>query len=89
MKINDTQRIGEVPTYLKPSSRQAGKSAGSRQKDELSISPEALELLASSKLNDAERAARIEALKKSVSASTYYVEASRIAEKMLPYFLSK
>lgn len=89
MKINDAQRIGEVRAYMKQSGQPAGKAARSRQRDEVRISPEAMELLASSKMNDAERAERIQALKQSVSSATYYVEASKIAEKLLPYFVSR
>lgn len=89
MKINDTQRIGEVRAYQKQSGQPIERAVRGRQKDEVRISPEAMELLASSKLYDTERAARIEALKQSVSTGTYHVEASRIAEKLLPYFLSK
>ncbi|MBN2980637.1 flagellar biosynthesis anti-sigma factor FlgM [Cohnella algarum] len=59
---------------------------GSRR-DEVQISEEAKELLGAQRSGgDADRAKKIEALKNEVSSGTYFLEAGKIAEKMLPFF---
>lgn len=83
MKINNSGRIGVVQQYQK-NSIPAGPaySRGKIGKDELHISDAAKELLG------ANRSERIEELKQSVENGTYQVEASKLAEKLLPYLKS-
>ncbi|MCD9022302.1 flagellar biosynthesis anti-sigma factor FlgM [Cohnella silvisoli] len=85
MKINESQRIANLQkSYGKY--KGAGEGAESlRKKDQVSISSEAQELLQSQQATDAERIQKIEELKNSVSAGTYYVDAGKIAEKLLPF----
>ncbi|MNF09875.1 Anti-sigma-28 factor, FlgM [compost metagenome] len=60
----------------------------STRKDEVSISDEAIQLLQAQNTgkNDPERALKIDNLKQQVSAGTYQVDASKLAEKLAPYF---
>jgi len=88
MKINDTGRIGGVNPYQRnmETQRQEAKKM-ERRKDEVSISSEAIEMLAAQERGtDPERAKRIQDLKQQVSSGTYHVDAGKIAEKLMPYF---
>jgi negative regulator of flagellin synthesis FlgM len=86
MKINDTQRLANIQKlYGNYKGTGDGGSSSVKKKDEVSISSEALELLQSQQVTSAERTEKIEELKKSVSAGTYYVDAGKIAEKLLPF----
>lgn len=85
MKISHTNRIGAVNSYQKQHEHRTGGTANSKKKDEVQISAEAQELLSTSRLNEAERAGRVEQLKESVSTGSYYVDAGEIADKLLPY----
>lgn len=88
MKINDTGRIGGVNPYQRnmETQRQEAKKM-ERRKDEVSISSEAIEMLAAQERGtDPERAKRIQDLKQQVSSGTYHVDARKIAEKLMPYF---
>lgn len=90
MKINETGRLGAINSYQRQveSQRQASDKKAAR-KDELSISNEAKELLkATNTPEDSARAAKIQDLKAQVSSGTYYVDAGKIAEKLVPYFKS-
>ena len=85
MKINEIQRIGAINQYRNQHSK-AGQSEGKGKRDEVHISSEAQQLLdAQAQAAAEERGQRIEELKQSVSSGSYYVEANKIAEKLLPY----
>ncbi|QHW32589.1 flagellar biosynthesis anti-sigma factor FlgM [Paenibacillus rhizovicinus] len=86
MKINQSQRIGAVNPYQKQNDQQTGGLDRKRKRDEVQISAEAQEMLSYSRVNDPERAKRIDELKESVSSGTYQVDAGKLAEKLLPYF---
>ncbi|RAP73939.1 flagellar biosynthesis anti-sigma factor FlgM [Paenibacillus montanisoli] len=86
MKINQSHRINAVNPYQKQSEQQpTGATDRKRKTDEVQISAEAQEMLSSSRVNSADRAKRIDDLKKSVSSGTYHVESGKIAEKLLPF----
>ncbi|EXX88234.1 flagellar synthesis anti-sigma-D factor [Paenibacillus darwinianus] len=85
MKINHTNRIGAVNSYQKQNEHRADGTAGKKRRDEVQISAEAKELLSYSRMNEAERAGRVEQLKQSVSTGNYQVDAGKIADKLLPY----
>jgi len=86
MKINDSNRINGVSkTYQVQNEYRKNDSGKARTKDEVQISQEALKMLNSSRAGQPERAAYVNQLKESVQAGTYYVEAGKIAEKLLPY----
>ena len=82
MKIHETQRIGGMNAYQKKHDKQPDEMSHKRYKDELNISSEALEMLASS---HSQSSKRVQQLKESVSTGSYYVEAGKVAEKLLPY----
>ncbi|MGG1641790.1 flagellar biosynthesis anti-sigma factor FlgM [Paenibacillus sp. NRS-1782] len=85
MKINETNRIGAINPYQR--NIEAGRQEEqkkSRRKDEVSISPEAMEML--NRSSDADRVKKIQELKQQVASGTYHVDADKIAEKLLPYF---
>ncbi|CAM2934129.1 flagellar biosynthesis anti-sigma factor FlgM [Paenibacillus sediminis] len=88
MKINETGRIGAINSYQRNvEARENFTGKKNRQKDQVSISPEAKEMLeAQNQVQDPQRAERINDLKQSVATGTYYVDAAKIAEKLLPYF---
>ena len=86
MKINHTQRINAVNPYQKQNDQQTAGLSRKRKTDEVQISAEAQGLLSDSRVNDPERAKRIDDLKNSVSSGTYHVESGKIAEKLMPYF---
>ncbi|WP_017810944.1 MULTISPECIES: flagellar biosynthesis anti-sigma factor FlgM [Paenibacillus] len=89
MKINDTQRVNAINPYqrnVEAKSVTNEKKAG--RKDEVSISPEAMEMLqanATQASANAERAQKIQSLKEQVAAGTYKVDAGALADKLLPF----
>lgn len=88
MKINDYGRVNATSAYrnqLAPRDADTVKKSG--RKDEVNISPEAMELLKarSGTEPDPARAEMISRLKHDVDAGSYRVEAERIAERLLPY----
>ncbi|WP_322906502.1 flagellar biosynthesis anti-sigma factor FlgM [Paenibacillus campi] len=89
MKINDTQRVGAVNPYQR--TNEAKAAAGEKRatrKDEVSISPEAMEMLQANTAQasaDAERAQKIQSLKEQVAGGTYKVDAGALADKLLPF----
>jgi len=86
VKINETQPIGLYKSYSQTAeSRVRAGSAGSR-KDQVEISDEAKELLGAQGGAGVDRTEKIESLKNQVKAGTYYVDAGKIAEKLLPFF---
>ncbi|CAM3698458.1 MULTISPECIES: flagellar biosynthesis anti-sigma factor FlgM [Paenibacillus] len=88
MKINESGRVNGVNSYQRNiESRELQHiDKNKRKKDEVSISPEAMELSAQSKVQDPERAEKIQRLKEAVSNGTYEVPADRLVNKLLPYF---
>jgi negative regulator of flagellin synthesis FlgM len=90
VKVNDTGRVGGINPYQRNvDSRDNYVEKRKRQTDQVSFSPEALEMLDDAKrAQDPERAERIKQLKESVATGTYHVEANKIAEKLMPYFKS-
>ncbi|UHA75705.1 flagellar biosynthesis anti-sigma factor FlgM [Paenibacillus sp. 481] len=86
MKINETQRLGAIQHYQKQHAVNRSTQKSMR-KDELTISTEAKVMLdAQNRMQDTGRTERIEELKRAVSTGTYFVEADKIAEKMMPLF---
>lgn len=86
MKINEPGRLNGLHNYSKAGSRKAEGAIGARKAtDQVSISQEAQELLQAGRAGQAERTEKISALKQSVSSGTYYVEAGKLAESILPY----
>lgn len=89
MKINDNQRVGAVNPYKKTGDAKFMSHAANKKekaKDQVEISAEAKEMLdAKGTVRTEEQAQRIEELKASVASGTYYVDANKIAEKLIPY----
>lgn len=87
MKINETNRVAALNPYQRTSENQrTEETKKSARKDEVTISPEAMEMLqAAKKPAENERAARIQELKQQVSTGTYSVDANKIAERLLPF----
>ncbi|GGF91549.1 flagellar biosynthesis anti-sigma factor FlgM [Paenibacillus abyssi] len=85
MKINEPGRISALQKYANHKGTRSGGAETTRRKDEVSISPEAKELLESNRAAQAGRTEKLNELKASVSAGTYHVEAGKLAEKLLPY----
>ncbi|TYP75720.1 flagellar biosynthesis anti-sigma factor FlgM [Paenibacillus methanolicus] len=86
MKINDMRRISGVNPYQKQNEVRATANADRKQqKDEVKFSAEAMEMLSTSRSNDAERTQRIQELKAQVASGTYNVDAGKLADKVLPF----
>jgi len=85
MKINEPNRISGLQPYNPSKGQRAEQTGAAKRKDQVTISPEAKELLESNRINQAERAEQLKQLKQEVSSGTYHVEAGKIAEKLLPY----
>jgi negative regulator of flagellin synthesis FlgM len=88
MKINDVNRIGSVNPYRNhTASGNTSSVAGKGKKDQLEISEEALKLLKTqdTSIPDTARVKQLAELKDAVSSGTYHVDASKIANKLLPY----
>lgn len=81
MKVNPLTRTGAVNPYHNQDAKakELSHSKGKRR-DQVEISSEAKQLLGAS------NESKIQRLKNEVSSGTYYVEAGKIAEKLLPYF---
>lgn len=90
MKINESGRLNGINSYQRNiESREAQHiDKKQRRKDEVSISMKAMELNAQSKVQDPERAEKVQRLKEEVESGTYQVSAERLADKLLPYFQS-
>lgn len=90
MKINESGRVNGINSYQRniESREMQHIDKKKRRKDEVSISPEAMELSAQSKVQDPERAEKIQRLKEAVANGTYEVPVDRLADKLLPYFQS-
>ncbi|NGM82304.1 flagellar biosynthesis anti-sigma factor FlgM [Paenibacillus sp. 7124] len=89
MKINESGRINPINPYQRNAeSQRQEQMKKSTPKDEVTISTEAMKLLEAQNSGkaDNERAQRIQSLKQQVSAGTYQVDASKLAEKLAPFF---
>ncbi|BCG61348.1 flagellar biosynthesis anti-sigma factor FlgM [Paenibacillus sp. URB8-2] len=89
MKINESGRINPINPYQRNAeSQRQEQMKKSTRKDEVTISTEAMKLLEAQNSGnvDNERAQRIQSLKQQVSAGTYQVDASQLAEKLAPFF---
>ncbi|MCQ6563555.1 flagellar biosynthesis anti-sigma factor FlgM [Paenibacillus mendelii] len=85
MKINEPQRIGAVNPYQKQNEQRVTEAGRKKQRDNLQISSEAMEMLQSQNIQSTDRQEQIDNLKRQVQTGTYHVEAGRIAEKLLPF----
>jgi negative regulator of flagellin synthesis FlgM len=88
MKIDKIQGYNNISQYSRRQEHSqvaAGKKENT--KDKLHISPEAKELMSSLNVEN-RRQEKIQQLKRQVSEGTYFVEASKIAEKLLEFFRS-
>jgi negative regulator of flagellin synthesis FlgM len=88
MKINGTNSVGAVNQYKKSLEALANSATGKtgKKKDQVEISSEAKELLESLNLSATEHSKeKIDALKSSVSAGNYKVDARALAEKLFPF----
>jgi len=86
MKIIEIQRMASVQgAYGKSRETGSGSSGMARKKDEVSISAEAMEMLQNRQVSETDKTRRIDELKKSVAAGTYYVDSGKLAEKLLPF----
>ncbi|MEF3353341.1 flagellar biosynthesis anti-sigma factor FlgM [Paenibacillus sp. GYB006] len=90
MKINESGRIGAIHSYSKNiESAQQTEGKKTNRKDEITISPEAMEMLQKQEqVHNSERTQRIQELKQQVASGTYRVDTDKLAEKMMPYFKS-
>ncbi|NJJ39441.1 flagellar biosynthesis anti-sigma factor FlgM [Paenibacillus apii] len=89
MKINESGRINPINLYQRNAeSQRQEQMKKNTPKDEVTISTEAMKLLEAQNSGkaDNERAQRIQSLKQQVSAGTYQVDASKLAEKLAPFF---
>ncbi|MCZ8523314.1 MULTISPECIES: flagellar biosynthesis anti-sigma factor FlgM [Paenibacillus] len=91
MKINGSNQLSAISRYKKTAdTQQAAAPAKTKQKDQVEISSQAKELLESQSVKAAgnaadARAEKINALKQAVQSGTYSVDASKLADRMLPY----
>lgn len=85
MKINDISRINGINKTYQNQAEYRKDNKKTLSKDEVQISQEAKEMLESSRAESTERAAYINSLKEAVQSGSYYVEAGKIAEKLLPF----
>lgn len=88
MKINDTNRLSQVQKYqqaYRASEKDANASASTFAKqDGVSISSEALEMAREVSQSDgAERAQRMEEVKRQLQDGSYQVETNAVVRKML------
>lgn len=89
MKINETNRVSAINPYQRAAEAKAvTNDKKTNRKDEVSISPEAMEMLQANSTQasaNAERAQKIQSLKEQVSSGTYNVDAGALADKLLPF----
>ncbi|NHN33863.1 flagellar biosynthesis anti-sigma factor FlgM [Paenibacillus agricola] len=88
MKINGTNRVGTVNQYQKSHDAMSVAAAGKtgKKKDQVEISSEAKELLGTQNTSGVEHSKeKIDALKTSVAAGTYKIDARLLAEKLFPF----
>lgn len=85
LKINDISRINGINKTYQNQAEYRKDNKKTLSKDEVQISQEAKEMLESSRAESTERAAYINSLKEAVQSGSYYVEAGKIAEKLLPF----
>lgn len=89
MKINESGRIGAINSYSRNiEAGQQTESKKTNRKDEVTISPEAMEMLQKQEQVQSERTQRIQELKQQVASGTYRVDTEQLAEKLMPHFKS-
>lgn len=88
MKINDIQRAGRIQSYSNQNHVSPSNESKKQKKDEISISPQAKEMLQASAGSEV-HSAKLDELKNAVATGTYHVDADQIVEKLLPYFKRK
>lgn len=86
MKINETRRIGAINSYQTKNEQRVEVNGRKRQSDQVQISAEALEMHSHNRVDQAERAKKIEELKHEVATGSYHVDNGKLAEKLLPFF---
>lgn len=86
MKINDINRINSINKVYNNYSELQKFNKKTAGKDEVHISEEAKQLLESSRAEQTDRSEQIQKLKQEVQAGTYFIDAGKIAEKLLPFF---
>lgn len=90
MRVNETNRANLIQAYKNANQVSASKNRKiSMGRDEVNISPEAMELL--KQVDDADtihpaRQAKLETLKQQIEAGTYHVPAEQIVEKFLAFW---
>ncbi|MED0681385.1 flagellar biosynthesis anti-sigma factor FlgM [Aneurinibacillus thermoaerophilus] len=82
VRIERTGHIQPIHPYRQQEMRQEEAKKKGKERDQLEISTEALELQKNQE-TEAERTERIAELKKQVQAGTYHVDAKLIAEALL------
>jgi negative regulator of flagellin synthesis FlgM len=87
MKIDETRSISMRQAYGNVASRRAEGIPDRKRVDEVHISDEAKRLLGVREARETERIQKLETLRQEVASGTYYVEAGKIAEKLLPFLL--
>jgi negative regulator of flagellin synthesis FlgM len=87
MKINGPNQVGAVNQYQKSHDALSVSASGKtgKKKDQVEISNEAKELLGALNPSAAHTKEEIDALKNSVAAGTYKVDAKKLAEKLFPF----
>ncbi|TBL72990.1 flagellar biosynthesis anti-sigma factor FlgM [Paenibacillus thalictri] len=88
MKINGTNRVGNINEYKKSLEARAHLQEGKKgkNKDQVEISSMAKELLeAQGATGTEQKREKLESLRRSVDDGTYRVDARKIADKLLPY----
>jgi negative regulator of flagellin synthesis FlgM len=87
MKINDSNRLHQIRAYQQANrikEQQGPAQAAESQRDEVSISKEALSMAQGIGTdNSVERAERIASVKQAIQNGTYQVESKAVAEKLL------
>ncbi|WNC14469.1 flagellar biosynthesis anti-sigma factor FlgM [Brevibacillus brevis] len=91
MRIHEPNRIGMMNAYNKTGNAQVGKAGKiAMGKDEVNISPEAMEMLKQVEDPDSpQRREKVDLLKKQVEEGTYRVPSEKIAEKFLSFWKNR
>jgi negative regulator of flagellin synthesis FlgM len=85
LKINDVGRIGMTNPYHKQSEQREARTERKKQTDNIQISKEAQDMHSIENQSQQERVNQIANLKEQVQTGTYFVDAGKLAEKLLPF----